>query len=279
MGNSSAFLYHESCPSCGSSDALAVYDDGHQYCFSCKYYVKAQHSQLINQQFKEEEEKNKKNNNDYYCDLPGDFTADIPPQGIAWLQKYGLHPKDIVVHRIGWSPNGFTIARKTKTPIQYSPLLILPVFDVHDNLLMWQARYFGSEERRAPKYWTQGNKENVLHILGRGDRIVLVEDLISAIRLSKLTAAIPMWGSTISSEIAVRLSKSFSRVCIWLDKDKTAYAETRAKSLKFLFETVDVIHSECDPKEYNDETLLEFLNFHDIILRQGKVYKDIKDIK
>lgn len=29
---------HEPCPSCGSSDNLARYDDGHGYCFGCRYY-------------------------------------------------------------------------------------------------------------------------------------------------------------------------------------------------------------------------------------------------
>ena len=33
------FLRHEACPDCGSSDALAVYDDGHTYCFSCQTYT------------------------------------------------------------------------------------------------------------------------------------------------------------------------------------------------------------------------------------------------
>jgi len=41
MTNSEAeFIGHQSCPHCGSSDALAVYDDGHGYCFSCTTYVK-----------------------------------------------------------------------------------------------------------------------------------------------------------------------------------------------------------------------------------------------
>ncbi len=31
----SKFLRHDSCEHCGSSDANAVYDDGHAYCFSC----------------------------------------------------------------------------------------------------------------------------------------------------------------------------------------------------------------------------------------------------
>lgn len=35
MSDDSTHLYHESCPACGSSDARAVYSDGHTYCFSC----------------------------------------------------------------------------------------------------------------------------------------------------------------------------------------------------------------------------------------------------
>ena len=35
----SAFLEHTNCPDCGSSDALAVYDDGHSYCFACQSYT------------------------------------------------------------------------------------------------------------------------------------------------------------------------------------------------------------------------------------------------
>ena len=35
LNGSSEFLRHESCPECGSSDGLAVYDDGHTFCFVC----------------------------------------------------------------------------------------------------------------------------------------------------------------------------------------------------------------------------------------------------
>ena len=41
MPQTSKFLRHESCPKCGSSDALAIYDDGGQHCFGsgCSYHV------------------------------------------------------------------------------------------------------------------------------------------------------------------------------------------------------------------------------------------------
>lgn len=34
----SNLLYHEPCDECGSSDAKAVYDDGHAFCFSCEHF-------------------------------------------------------------------------------------------------------------------------------------------------------------------------------------------------------------------------------------------------
>ena len=41
MPQTSKFLRHEGCPECGSSDALAIYDDGGQHCFGsgCNYHV------------------------------------------------------------------------------------------------------------------------------------------------------------------------------------------------------------------------------------------------
>ena len=35
----SKFVRHEPCGSCGSSDANSLYDDGHQWCFSCQTFV------------------------------------------------------------------------------------------------------------------------------------------------------------------------------------------------------------------------------------------------
>lgn len=59
----SEFIQHEPCPSCGSSDALARYSDGHGHCFSCKHYEPGDNEQpkkvqrvsgdLINGEYKE----------------------------------------------------------------------------------------------------------------------------------------------------------------------------------------------------------------------------------
>lgn len=252
---SSEFLHHEPCPKCGSSDALAAYDDGHKYCFSCKHYVRATATQQYRKQLKKEQSGNAGN-----LTLPNDFTVDIPQEGLTWLTKY-IRIADVVAHRFGWSPNGFMIGKKTPNPFLYSPLLIIPIFDVYENLLMWQARYFGSNPR-APKYWTRGYKEDVLHILGKGDTIVLVEDILSCIRVSKFTSCMPVFGSSVNNNIITRIKDRFKNVVLWLDKDKRDYCYRRAPSLQPLFNRVTVVSSECDPKEYSDEEIATFLASH-----------------
>lgn len=41
MEDESTLIRHEACPHCGSSDANALYTDGHHYCFSCETHTKA----------------------------------------------------------------------------------------------------------------------------------------------------------------------------------------------------------------------------------------------
>lgn len=39
MESTSKFLYHIPCPSCGSSDANSLFDDGHEYCYACSRHA------------------------------------------------------------------------------------------------------------------------------------------------------------------------------------------------------------------------------------------------
>lgn len=247
----SNFLNHEPCPSCRSSDALAVYDDGHKYCFSCKYYERATASRNqirkdLKKALKEQE----------VITLPFDFTVDIASEGLQWLLKY-LTMAEIVKHRFGWSSKGFMIRQGT---IQYAPLLVMPIFDVYENLLMWQARYFGSNSK-CPKYWTKGNR-GCFHILlnsTNAQSVVLTEDLLSSIKVSRHMSSMPIFGSEISNEVATVLASQFQNLIIWLDKDKRQYAHARAKALTPLFKSVKVVSSEADPKDYNDADIELFL--------------------
>lgn len=251
--NHSRFLHHEPCPSCGSSDAFGVYDDGHKYCFSCKHYVA---SNTFSRSSVRKGAVHNNNNNEPALTLPSDFTTtDIPEEGMKWLTSY-LTIGEILSNGFGWSQQGFKIATRTQHLIQYAPLLVMPIWDIYQNLLMWQARYFGSE-KRCPKYWTKGNR-GCFHILGpHTDTITLVEDLVSAIKLSRFASVMPVFGSEVSNEVAVHLADRYQNLNIWLDKDKRDYANKRVQSLKLLFTNVRAITTECDPKDCSNDEIRE----------------------
>lgn len=192
--------------------------------------------------------------------MPSDFTSDIPLIGVQWLKKYELSQNEIKEHRIGWSQTGWMIRNQT---VSYSPLMIFPIV-ISGNLVMFQARYFGSE--KLPKYWTKGNKNCYYFLHPRvaatsqlNTTIVIVEDLISAIKVSHIAHSIPIWGSDISVDIAIQLHNRYKDLVIWLDKDKRKYAHARSQSLRHLFDSVRVIHSEGDPKEYSTNEIRNYL--------------------
>lgn len=138
-------------------------------------------------------------------------------------------------------------------------LLIFPIYDMDKNLLMWQGRYFG-ESQDHPKWLTYGAKD-VLHILGPdSDRIVCVEDLISAAKVSSVTTVMPLFGSNIGLGLATRLSKRFKWLTVWLDMDKAKESLKTRLKLSGLFENISCVVTPLDPKEYNHDQIKEFLN-------------------
>jgi DNA primase len=185
--------------------------------------------------------------------LPSDFDYGLPSQALEWLRKYGITNEEIARYRIGWSD-----ARQ---------LLVLPVFDDNGNLVYLQTRYFGQNEK-YPKYVTSGESEKVFAIMdsegrhhvhnandGVLNKLVLVEDFISAIRVSRSYPAMPLFGSNLSIPRIRVLSDRVTNLVIWLDRDKLKEAvKARFKALPY-FDSVTVIVKDLDPKEYTDDEI------------------------
>src|SRR5258706_63732 len=175
------FLHHEACPSCGSKDNVGVWEDGHKWCFGCGWGIPAYKGMSlkdIKTKIKGEEKQNGHRNG---VTLPADFSYSILPVALNWLQSYGITAEEINRERIGWSDSK-----------QY---LIFPVFDIYDNLLLWQGRYFGPNEKH-PRFFTSGTPETVFNIVDSKGRldirdgavwshsfVVLVEDYLSAVKV------------------------------------------------------------------------------------------------
>ena len=109
-------------------------------------------------------------------------------------------------------------------------------------------------DKRTPKWDTHGNSGDVFHILGDADRsrdiIVLVEDIVSAIKVSRYVPCMPLFGSEVIRRLP-RLARITKALLIWLDPDKTTYAIRAAGKAAFFFEAVQTVLTAHDPKLEN----------------------------
>jgi hypothetical protein len=167
-----------------------------------------------------------------------EVSQDIPKPAMQWLLSYGITPNEINDFGIGWNDDAQLLVL-VKTP-DY-----------------WQARTFGNHK---VKYMSNGIKP--LTFYGYADKIVCVEDILSAIKISRLSpefCALPLLGSSMSEEVIQRLSGHFKSVVIWLDRDKANEAIKIARNLKQRGFNSSVVISPLDPKEYSKGELSEWL--------------------
>lgn len=110
---------------------------------------------------------------------------------------------------------------------------------------------------KQPKVLSFGTKP--FHVFGEGVPIVVVEDVFSAIKVGRVTSAVPLFGAVISKPWAMLLSKITKDVIIWLDEDKYNEAVKQGKMLRLLNLNVRVINSPQDPKMYTDQELERYV--------------------
>lgn len=185
-------------------------------------------------------------------ELPKDFTTAIPKEQACWLFKAG-----ITVHRaadcgIGWSPSLFRI--------------VIPLYGDSGDLLYWQAR--AVRKGQVPKYTNPPiPKTNLLYWVRPRDeregtsRVVVTEDILSAIRIGKHVTAASILGTKTSDSQAAQLSE-YARVDYWLDPDSAGVGGSIAGTRKMaLLTSSGQIGNDCpvDPKNLPDRELREIL--------------------
>jgi Zn ribbon nucleic-acid-binding protein len=245
----SEFLYHTNCPSCHSRDNLGIYTD-HAYCFGCGYY---EGYNEVNKNALIKKDNNKNNGSIDNLGFPSDFDYHIPIEGLNWLNQYGITAGEIHANRIGWSRDGKLIRQE----ILFSPCMVFPIYDNKGILQMWQGRYFG-HDTSVPKYYTRGAKD-CIHVLGHEGPLVLCEDLISAIKIARVSRASPLWGSSVNTDQLTWYRALTDDLVLWLDHDKTIEARRFAKRASQWFPKVRVVSTPLDPKCYDSEAITAFL--------------------
>lgn len=240
------FVRHEPCPKCGSRDNLGVWDDGHKFCFGCRYY---QASPDTAENLRKRLEFEKYNNNETDCGVSlADLSYNLPVDARNWLHKYGVSDKEITHYKLAWN--------------ERTSSLVFPIYNHENRLIYCQERYFGPEPNR-PKYITYGSKTQQLGFIRNGHHYpstcVLVEDFISAVKVARLVTAAPLLGSSLGSNALGWLVGQFRQVRLWLDLDKATESLLEASRLVPAIPDVRSILTPLDPKDYSTDRIAKFL--------------------
>lgn len=186
---------------------------------------------------------------------------DFPWKYRAWLYKYGITQKEIQDYGIYCGLYEF---KHMERP-QYC--VVLPVFTA-DGQVMQQARFFN---KSLPKYLSQYVQDTEHKPLFWGgaasDRLVLCEDMLSAIKVSKLynTTGIALLGVDLPTNEVNRISTAKPKeVFVFLDNDNHIVKKNQRKIKKvldtYLSCSVQIVKHDKDPKECTLDELEELLH-------------------
>jgi twinkle protein len=131
----SQFLKHVPCPKCGSSDAGALYDDGHMHCFACSETIQEYDEDLADSGGIVE--KTSKVVYTIGMDKDVEYKA-IPERGItrATCEKYGVYANEQIHYYPYFNKEGKEVARKARAVETKS-------FTAHGNIK--EATLFGQQ--------------------------------------------------------------------------------------------------------------------------------------
>ncbi len=195
---------------------------------------------------------------------PDGFTLDVR----EWLAAAGISDNLIKKYSIGCVPKLNSV--------------VLPVF-INTELKSYTTRSFNKNKKSKHKYITRGSKKasRVLHGEEKDPHtLVLVEDILSCIRVAEYLPCFCLQGTSISDKMVDSLTQKYFKIIIWTDADEGGdkgaeklKAQFRKSNLKKLeknlwennenFFAVNRIRTTKDPKELNN----------------AEMYKVIKQIK
>lgn len=184
----------------------------------------------------------------YNVKLPGGLTDEIPDKAWVWLWQYGITEEEVARYRIQWSES---LCR-----------LIFPVYR-KGKLVYWQGREFGLL-KDLPKWVNQkaASREDI-YFTAMGavstPAVVLVEDMVSAIKVNRIQNTIALLGSYVPDKLISNLSKHYKRIIIWLDADKDTYSLRRLSRYQSLGFPVQRVFTQQDPKAYSDDKIIRVL--------------------
>jgi DNA primase len=171
--------------------------------------------------------------------LPGPPEFDVqqwPAAARVWLYKAGIGRPEIEELGAYWHrPTG---------------RLVLPIFE-GEQLIYWQARdvSWTRASKRAKYVNPDVDKQRLVAKYGRGNPLVLTEDVLSAFRVGQVTEAWSLLGTSLSDPVAASI-KTSRPVRVWLDPDPAGRKAARTITQQLRSQGLDAqrIEARADPK-------------------------------
>ena len=269
------FIKNTACPKCREDgkdkhgDNLATYSDGSSYCWSCGFSDMG-NSHIV--RFLARRDKSLLDESNGIKTLPSvmlpdDSVTDYPDKALHWINSYELDRIDLL-------NNGILYSDKESR-------LLFPFWN-DGELLGWQGRYFGNDTTKK-KWYSRGKLDCIFHILFNGRvknhsisplklgkvghamndatrRIVLVEDVVSALKVSKVGIdAMPLFGVNIKQRWPKIRLLGYSEALLWLDPDMhiKIVKESRVGCLNGI--TTHAVLSTKDPKCHTLEEIRNYI--------------------
>ena len=264
------FLKHIGCSRCGSSDANAVYEDGSQFCFSCRKPTGSKVSPYVEMHRRNGmEESQMESFQEKAVRLPADASTNYSASAVAWAAKYEISVTQLLQEGVVYSPS--------------REQLIFTWHDDSNKLLAYQARNLNAVSK-AKRYYTCGDVNNLLPIypcrsgsinepqasLINNRRLVLVEDCLSAIKVANTNLsqndekalgadAMPLLGSGINLRKLSQLKRFYEVLDVFLDPDMWHKSLNIVKQAQMLGFQARAVQSDRDPKEHSTDELRKLL--------------------
>ena len=218
------------CPRCAARgadrhrDNLAEYAESF-YCFACGYYKQKRDIARVRRRFVE-------NTMQHDSVKLTDVSSILPDVAINWLMKYKLTPDEI--KQFKWHNLGLVLVNTDQ---------------------FYQIRSF---TEGMPKYLSKGKKPLTIYhsrAIIYESTIILVEDVISSVKVSAVVDSSPIFGSNIDKDKARELAKTYNTAVTWLDRDKAIHSIKQAGQLREIFKNVYTIITDLDPKCYSTKEI------------------------
>ena len=241
------------CPNCGGghkSKPFCLYANG-WYCFACGYTKAADRSFTLNEKYPNR-----------VLSYPENCTANLndwPLNTRLWCYMYNLTDDVIKKHQI----------------LLHTPDNTLVFLNIKNNEVVGYTRR--DVVTREMKVYGQKDPMLLKSLVAFDTSVktlVIVEDFISAIRVSKLSDTVCLWGTKCPLQDLAEWFKNYDKILVWLDNDTKKETNSGQEAAKKILEMSQKCIQICDKKRgwtYNSKQAINIVTEKD-----PKCYYDIE---